>query len=172
MLAPLAFPLAKTHVDRSLNGGLTNVSATARVTFRRAGSRGAQVSHCLWRDAARRRIRQRTVPASTAHCFLGQTNGVGHSEVTFGIGRPTVGYTVVVDVNVGGQASCSTSFTPQYDGHDATTSIRHPSGAGCCSWRRPDVYPASGGTDFCERVDDGRMALEAPGASALTRRRS
>jgi hypothetical protein len=41
------------------------------------------------------------------------TDGSGTASITFGIGRPTIGYTVVVDVSVGGRASCSSSFTPQ-----------------------------------------------------------
>lgn len=42
----------------------------------------------------------------------GRTNSSGSGSVTFSIGRPTVGYTVVVSISVG-RASCSTSFTPQ-----------------------------------------------------------
>jgi hypothetical protein len=45
--------------------------------------------------------------------YSGATDASGAGSVTFGIGRPTVGYTVVVDITVGQQASCSTAFTPQ-----------------------------------------------------------
>ena len=43
----------------------------------------------------------------------GASDASGSASVTFGIGRPTRGYPVQVDVTVGGRASCSTSFTPQ-----------------------------------------------------------
>jgi hypothetical protein len=44
----------------------------------------------------------------------GTTDGSGSVSITFDIGHPTVGYTVQVGVNVNnGQATCSTSFTPQ-----------------------------------------------------------
>lgn len=43
----------------------------------------------------------------------GTTDGSGAGTVPFGLGRPTIGYTVDVSVSVGGQAACSTSFTPQ-----------------------------------------------------------
>jgi hypothetical protein len=50
---------------------------------------------------------------TTDSTYSGTTNGSGSSDVTFGIGRPSLGYTVRVDVNISGKASCSTSFTPQ-----------------------------------------------------------
>jgi hypothetical protein len=51
---------------------------------------------------------------TTDSTFTGQTDGTGNGSVTFSIGNPTSGFTVVVDVNVGGgQATCQTSFTPQ-----------------------------------------------------------
>lgn len=43
----------------------------------------------------------------------GTTDGAGAGTVPFGLGRPTIGYTVDVSVSVGGRATCSTSFTPQ-----------------------------------------------------------
>ena len=43
----------------------------------------------------------------------GTTDGSGAGTVPFGLGGPTPGYTVDVSVNVGGQAGCSTSFTPK-----------------------------------------------------------
>lgn len=44
----------------------------------------------------------------------GTTDANGSAAVTFSIGRPTAGYTVEVDVSINnGEASCSTSFTPQ-----------------------------------------------------------
>jgi len=59
-----------------------------------------------------------STPASvTSHCksttstFGGGTDSSGTATITFNIGSPTAGFTVVVDANVGG-ASCSTSFTP------------------------------------------------------------
>jgi hypothetical protein len=45
--------------------------------------------------------------------YSGATDPSGAGSVTFGIGRPTVGYTVIVDITVGQQAACSTAFTPQ-----------------------------------------------------------
>jgi hypothetical protein len=45
--------------------------------------------------------------------YSGTTDSSGAGSVTFGIGRPTIGYTVIVDVTVGQRASCSTAFTPQ-----------------------------------------------------------
>ena len=50
---------------------------------------------------------------TTDHTFSSTTDGSGHGSITFGIGRPTVGYTVVVDVDISGRAQCQTSFTPQ-----------------------------------------------------------
>jgi hypothetical protein len=50
---------------------------------------------------------------TTNSTFTGQTNSSGHASITFSIGHPSHGYTVNVDVNVAGQATCSTSFTPQ-----------------------------------------------------------
>jgi hypothetical protein len=44
--------------------------------------------------------------------YGGQTSTSGSATVSFGVGRPTKGYTVTVDVNAG-SASCSTSWTPQ-----------------------------------------------------------
>ena len=44
--------------------------------------------------------------------YSGQTDGEGSASITFGIGHPTAGYAVTVDISVG-QANCSTSFTPQ-----------------------------------------------------------
>jgi len=49
---------------------------------------------------------------TTDHPFSGATGSSGAGSFTFSIGRPTVGYTVGVEVTVG-QASCSTAFTPQ-----------------------------------------------------------
>jgi hypothetical protein len=49
---------------------------------------------------------------TTDHTFTAATDGGGSASDTFSIGRPTIGYTVVVDVAVG-SAHCSTSFTPQ-----------------------------------------------------------
>jgi hypothetical protein len=43
--------------------------------------------------------------------YSGTTDSSGAGSVTFGIGRPTIGYTVIVDVTVGQRASCSTAFT-------------------------------------------------------------
>ena len=48
---------------------------------------------------------------NTTH--TGTTDGSGDADLPFNIGGATIGFTVVVDVNVGGQVSCETSFTPQ-----------------------------------------------------------
>jgi hypothetical protein len=40
------------------------------------------------------------------------TDSAGNGAVSFSVGSPTKGYTVVVDVIVGHMAQCSTSFTP------------------------------------------------------------
>lgn len=50
---------------------------------------------------------------TTDHPFSFQTDGSGAASVTFSIGTPTPGYTVEVDVQITGGATCSTSFTPQ-----------------------------------------------------------
>lgn len=42
----------------------------------------------------------------------GTTNGQGSGSVSFMISRATPGYEVVVEVDISGKASCSTSFTP------------------------------------------------------------
>lgn len=44
--------------------------------------------------------------------FSGQTDGTGHAEVEFAIGKPTANHTVVVDVDVDGAEACQASFTP------------------------------------------------------------
>lgn len=44
--------------------------------------------------------------------FSGQTDGRGHAEITFSIGQPTAGHTVVVDVDIDGAEACQASFTP------------------------------------------------------------
>jgi hypothetical protein len=49
---------------------------------------------------------------STTSTYTGTTNATGVADVTFQIGHPAAGYTVVVNVTVGAQATCSTSFTP------------------------------------------------------------
>jgi len=49
---------------------------------------------------------------TTTHPFSIQTDGSGSGQVTFDISGATVGYTVEVDVDLSGQAECSTSFTP------------------------------------------------------------
>ena len=49
---------------------------------------------------------------TTDSTYTGSTDAAGNASITFGIGRPTIGYTVVVDVTVG-TAACQTSFTPQ-----------------------------------------------------------
>jgi len=50
---------------------------------------------------------------TTDSTYSGTTNSAGNTDITFGIGHPTAGYTVRVDVNVGGKLSCSSSVTPQ-----------------------------------------------------------
>jgi len=50
---------------------------------------------------------------TTSHQFQFTTDGIGRGQVTFSIGHPTVGYTVRVDVDLSGRATCSTQFTPQ-----------------------------------------------------------
>jgi hypothetical protein len=49
---------------------------------------------------------------TTTSSYAGTTDGSGSGSVTFGIGRPTIGYTVRVNVTAG-QATCATAFTPQ-----------------------------------------------------------
>jgi hypothetical protein len=43
----------------------------------------------------------------------GVTDSTGNGSVAFRIGSATPGYTVIVDVDISGRASCSTSFTPR-----------------------------------------------------------
>lgn len=51
---------------------------------------------------------------TTTSSDSGSTDGGGNASITFGIGHPTAGYRVEVDVSIAnGEASCSTSFTPQ-----------------------------------------------------------
>ena len=52
--------------------------------------------------------------------FSGNVDANKHAEITFSIGQPTAGHTVVVDVTVGNPAvtppggeTCQTSFTPR-----------------------------------------------------------
>jgi len=49
---------------------------------------------------------------TTTSSYAGTTDGSGSGSVTFGIGRPTIGYTVQVSITAG-QATCTTAFTPQ-----------------------------------------------------------
>ena len=44
--------------------------------------------------------------------YSGQTDGTGHAEIEFSIGKPTIGHAVVVDVDIDGAEKCQTSFTP------------------------------------------------------------
>lgn len=51
---------------------------------------------------------------TTTSTDSGTTDGNGSDSITFNIGHPTAGYTVEVDVSINnGEATCSTSFTPQ-----------------------------------------------------------
>ncbi|MFA5785462.1 MAG: hypothetical protein WDA71_00510 [Actinomycetota bacterium] len=45
--------------------------------------------------------------------FQGTTDDQGSADISFRIGDAAPGHTVVVDVDVAGQAHCQTSFTPQ-----------------------------------------------------------
>jgi hypothetical protein len=49
---------------------------------------------------------------TTTTPYSGTTDVSGNASITFDIGRPTVGFTVIVTVNVG-NARCTSSFTPQ-----------------------------------------------------------
>jgi len=49
---------------------------------------------------------------TTTSSYAGTTDSSGSGSVTFGIGRPTIGYTVQVNITAG-QATCTTAFTPQ-----------------------------------------------------------
>jgi len=49
---------------------------------------------------------------TTTSNYTGGTDSSGAGVVSFSISHATSGYRVVVDVTVGGRASCSTSFTP------------------------------------------------------------
>ena len=44
--------------------------------------------------------------------YSGTTNASGSATISFGVGRPSKGYTVVIDVDAG-TAHCSTNWTPQ-----------------------------------------------------------
>jgi hypothetical protein len=44
--------------------------------------------------------------------YSGNTDGSGRAAISFGVGRPTKGYEVVVDIDAG-SAACSTSWTPE-----------------------------------------------------------
>lgn len=51
---------------------------------------------------------------TTTSTDSGETDANGAASIPFNIGHPTVGYTVEVDVSINsGEATCSTSFTPQ-----------------------------------------------------------
>jgi hypothetical protein len=45
--------------------------------------------------------------------YSAQLDDKGHAEARFSIGHPTSNFVVNVDVNVNGQESCTTSFTPR-----------------------------------------------------------
>ena len=50
---------------------------------------------------------------TTSSTFTGMTDAAGNGSVTFNIGQATPGEAVPVDVDIGGRARCTTSFTPQ-----------------------------------------------------------
>ncbi|MCU1460667.1 MAG: hypothetical protein JWO37_742 [Acidimicrobiales bacterium] len=50
---------------------------------------------------------------TTDHPYSVATDGNGTAFLSFSMGRPTPGYTVTVDVDLSGKATCSTSFTPR-----------------------------------------------------------
>jgi hypothetical protein len=51
---------------------------------------------------------------TTTSTDTGMTDAAGSASITFSTGHPTVGYTVQVTVNINnGEATCSTSFTPE-----------------------------------------------------------
>jgi hypothetical protein len=50
---------------------------------------------------------------TTDHPFPITTDSSGSAYLSFSMGRPTIGYTVQVTVDLNRQAACSTSFTPQ-----------------------------------------------------------
>jgi hypothetical protein len=50
---------------------------------------------------------------TTTHPLAITTDASGHGLLSFSMGHPTIGYTVLVTVDLAGLASCSTSFTPQ-----------------------------------------------------------
>jgi hypothetical protein len=45
--------------------------------------------------------------------YSAQLDGKGHGQAQFSIGHPTSNFAVKVDVNVNGQETCSTTFTPR-----------------------------------------------------------
>jgi major membrane immunogen (membrane-anchored lipoprotein) len=50
---------------------------------------------------------------STDSNYSAQLDANGHAEAQFSIGHPTSNFAVKVDVNINGQESCSTNFTPR-----------------------------------------------------------
>jgi hypothetical protein len=84
---------------------------SAGVKFPRPGDGGSEtvyVTSNVPRSPVSATMHYKTKDSS----YQSVTSSSGAASITFGIGRPTRGYTVAVDVAIDGKASCSTSFTP------------------------------------------------------------
>jgi hypothetical protein len=84
---------------------------SARVKFARPGDGGSETVY-VNSDVPRSPVTA-TIHYKTKDTSYQRVTGVrGAARITFGIGHPTRGYSVEVDVAVDGKAFCSTSFTP------------------------------------------------------------
>jgi hypothetical protein len=84
---------------------------SASVKFARPGDGGSEtlyVNSDVPRSPVTATIHYKTKDSS----YQSVTGTHGAARITFGIGHPTRGYSVAVDVAVDGKAFCSTSFTP------------------------------------------------------------
>lgn len=88
-----------------------STSCTARMTDAQPGDGGSDtvVVHTTAGATVMTTDHYKTKP--TEHD--GTADSTGTAAITFGIGRPTRGYTVQVDVMTSSGQSCSTEFTPQ-----------------------------------------------------------
>jgi hypothetical protein len=113
-------PTSPHVITGPAQGGDTSPSTTPQT----AGACTASVSSSTPNDGGTETVNvssnvARTPLEVTAHykttdsTYAGTTNGAGSASVTFDIGHPTAGYTVRVDININGNAACSTEFTPQ-----------------------------------------------------------
>jgi hypothetical protein len=103
-------PSTSTSTNTSTTGPAG--TCTASVSNPNPTSPGGSVTVNVASSLPNRGIEVRVEYKTTKSEYSGTTNGAGAGSVTFQIGQATKGYTVEVEVRVGGDAKCFTQFTP------------------------------------------------------------